>query len=74
MAERYAGSDTRFVVDSRRSATRLDDAGAAASERSSAGGVPYLIDPIIEPIGFGFMASLERYAEVHRRWPTAPQS
>ena len=35
--------------------------------------VPYLIDPIIEPIGFGFMASLERYAEVHRRYPTAPQ-
>ena len=36
-------------------------------------GVPYLLDPIIEPIGFGFMASLERYAEVHRRWPEAGQ-
>lgn len=36
-------------------------------------GVPYLIDPIIEPIGFGFMASLERYAEVHRRYPQAGQ-
>ena len=36
-------------------------------------GVSYLIDPIIEPIGFGFMASLERYAEVHRRRPDAPQ-
>jgi dihydropteroate synthase-like protein len=36
-------------------------------------GVGYLIDPIIEPIGFGFMASLERYAEVHRRWPQAGQ-
>ena len=36
-------------------------------------GVGYLIDPIIEPIGFGFMASLERYAEVHRRWPEAGQ-
>jgi dihydropteroate synthase len=36
-------------------------------------GVPYLIDPIIEPIGFGFMASLERYAEIHRRYPSAPQ-
>jgi dihydropteroate synthase-like protein len=36
-------------------------------------GVGYLIDPIIEPIGFGFMASLERYAEVHRRWPEAAQ-
>jgi dihydropteroate synthase len=36
-------------------------------------GVPYLIDPIIEPIGFGFMASLERYAQVHRRYPGASQ-
>jgi dihydropteroate synthase-like protein len=35
--------------------------------------VRYLIDPVIEPIGFGFMASLERYAEVHRRYPTAAQ-
>src|SRR2546425_426369 len=35
-------------------------------------GVPHLIDPIIEPIGFGFMASLERFAETHRRYPAAP--
>ena len=34
-------------------------------------GVPYLIDPILEPIGHGFMASLERYAEVRRRYPDA---
>jgi dihydropteroate synthase-like protein len=36
-------------------------------------GVPYLLDPVIEPIGFGFMASLERYAQVHRRYPDAGQ-
>jgi dihydropteroate synthase len=35
--------------------------------------VRYLVDPVIEPIGFGFMASLERYAEVHRRYPAAVQ-
>ncbi len=34
-------------------------------------GVPFLIDPILEPIGMGFMASLERYADVRRRWPSA---
>ena len=34
-------------------------------------GVRYLIDPILEPIGFGFMASLERYAEARRRYPGA---
>ncbi|HEX5386685.1 MAG TPA: DUF6513 domain-containing protein [Gemmatimonadales bacterium] len=38
-------------------------------ERLDAWGVPCLIDPVIEPIGFGFLASLERYAEVHRRYP-----
>lgn len=35
-------------------------------------GVPYLADPIVEPIGFGFFASLERYAELHRRHPGVP--
>jgi dihydropteroate synthase len=33
--------------------------------------IPYLIDPILEPIGFGFMTSLERYAEARRRYPDA---
>jgi dihydropteroate synthase len=34
-------------------------------------GVSYLIDPILEPIGHGFAASLERYSEVRRRYPDA---
>ena len=34
-------------------------------------GVRYLIDPILEPIGLGFTASLERYAAARRRWPDA---
>jgi dihydropteroate synthase-like protein len=33
--------------------------------------VEYLIDPVLEPVGFGFTASLERYAEVRRRYPHA---
>jgi dihydropteroate synthase len=33
--------------------------------------VPYRIDPILAPIGFGFAASLERYQDVRRRWPAA---
>ena len=71
VAERYAGSDKRFVV--------IPDAGdqfaelERSLERLERWRVKYLIDPIIEPIGFGFMASLERYAEAHRRWPTVPQ-
>jgi dihydropteroate synthase-like protein len=34
-------------------------------------GVRFRIDPVIEPIGFGFAASLGRYLEVRRRYPDA---
>jgi dihydropteroate synthase-like protein len=34
-------------------------------------GKPYLLDPIINPIGSGFAASLGRYLEVRRRHPEA---
>lgn len=34
-------------------------------------GVPFRIDPILEPIGFGFAASLGRYLEVRRLYPNA---
>jgi dihydropteroate synthase-like protein len=34
-------------------------------------GVPFRIDPVIEPIGFGLAASLGRYLEVRRRYPGA---
>lgn len=34
-------------------------------------GVPLRIDPILEPIGFGFATSLGRYLEVRRRYPDA---
>jgi dihydropteroate synthase-like protein len=40
-------------------------------ERLDAWGVRYLVDPILEPVGMGFMASLERYAIARRRWPGA---
>ena len=33
---------------------------------------PYLADPILDPIHFGFTASLGRYAELRRRRPKAP--
>ncbi|MFI5455264.1 MAG: DUF6513 domain-containing protein [Isosphaerales bacterium] len=34
-------------------------------------GVTFRIDPILEPIGFGFAASLGRYIEVRHRYPEA---
>jgi dihydropteroate synthase len=32
-------------------------------------GAKFRIDPILEPIGFGFVASLERYLAARRQWP-----
>jgi len=33
--------------------------------------VSYIIDPVLDPIGFGFTESLHRYYEVRRRYPQA---
>jgi hypothetical protein len=43
----------------------------ATAEALDAAGVPFRLDPILEPIGFGFAASLGRYLEARRRWPEA---
>jgi dihydropteroate synthase-like protein len=43
----------------------------ATIEKLTAWGVPFRIDPVLEPIGFGFAASLGRYLEVRRRYPEA---
>jgi dihydropteroate synthase-like protein len=40
-------------------------------EKLLAWGVRFRIDPVIEPIGLGFAASLGRYLEVRRRYPDA---
>ncbi|MCH5377814.1 MAG: DUF6513 domain-containing protein [Planctomycetes bacterium] len=40
-------------------------------ERLSAKGVPVRIDPILEPIGCGFVASVNRFVEVRRRYGDA---
>jgi len=71
VARDLAGTGTRVVA--------IPDAGAGldtlarTAEALERWGVPYLLDPIVEPVGFGFMRSLERYAEVARRWPGVPQ-
>jgi len=62
-----AGSRAVVVPDPGASLESLDHTLAALD----AAGVGFLIDPVIEPIGFGFMASLERYAQVRRRYPDA---
>jgi dihydropteroate synthase-like protein len=42
-----------------------------AAEAADRRGIPAMLDPILDPIHFGFMASLTRYAEVRRRLPDA---
>ena len=34
--------------------------------------IPFRVDPILEPIGMGFAASLERFISVRRRYPDIP--
>ncbi len=76
------GSNLDVVEDLRGSGARavaIPDFGAGLESLDSTlnalarAGVPCLIDPIIEPVGFGFLASLQRYAEVQRRYPGMPQ-
>jgi dihydropteroate synthase len=71
VARELGGSDVRVVVipDFGEGLDTLD----RSIESLERWNVRYLIDPVIEPIGFGFMASLERYTEIHRRYPTTAQ-
>lgn len=70
VARDMAGTKARVVVipDFGQGLDTLEPS-VAALERW---GVPYVIDPVIEPIGFGFMRSLERYAEARRRYAGTP--
>jgi dihydropteroate synthase-like protein len=69
VARDLAGASARVVV--------VPDPGGPLEtvepsvEKLSEWGVRYLIDPILEPIGYGFFASLERYGAVRRRYPEA---
>jgi dihydropteroate synthase len=43
----------------------------ATVESLDKAGIRYRLDPVLEPIGFGFAASLGRYLDVRRRYPSA---
>jgi dihydropteroate synthase-like protein len=42
-----------------------------AAEAAKRRRIPAILDPVLDPIHFGFMASLARYAELRERLPTA---
>ncbi|MFO0890453.1 MAG: DUF6513 domain-containing protein [Isosphaeraceae bacterium] len=62
------GAEVVALPDSPGSLDGLD----ATVEALDLAGVPFRVDPILEPIGFGFAASLGRYLEVRRRHPDLP--
>jgi dihydropteroate synthase-like protein len=66
LAERLAATPI-LIPDTPEDLDSLD----ATIEHLERLGKPYLLDPIIEPIGAGFAASLGRYLEVRRRHPDA---
>ncbi len=47
------------------------DSLARAAEAAARRDLPFIIDPILDPIHFGFAASLVRYVEARRRLPEA---
>ncbi len=64
-AARLWGCEVVAVPDASSSLDGLDD----TVEFLTRAGVPFRIDPVLEPIGFGFAGSLGRYLEVRRRYP-----
>jgi len=61
------GCEVVVVPDDPATLAELD----ATVEFLAARNVPLRIDPILEPIGFGFAHSLGRYLEIRRRYPDA---
>lgn len=59
------GAEVVAIPDDHLDLTTLQDTIDLLQER----GTPFRIDPVIEPIGYGFAASLGRYYEARRRWP-----
>ncbi len=66
-AARDWGCEVVVLPDRPGTLTGLDE----TVEQLTAWGVPFRLDPSLEPIGFGFAASLGRYLEVRQRYPEA---
>jgi dihydropteroate synthase-like protein len=66
-AARDWGCEVVVVPDDPRSLAGLDE----TIESLATNGVPLRIDPVLEPIGFGFAQSLGRYLQVRERYPDA---
>lgn len=61
------GCEVVAIPDDPRTLAGLDE----TIDHLATAGVPLHVDPIVEPIGCGFAASLGRYLDVRRRYPDA---
>ncbi len=61
------GCEVVVVPDVPGSLDGLDETLAVLADA----GIPFRLNPVLDPIGFGFAASLGRYLEARRRWPEA---
>jgi len=61
------GAEVVVIPDDIRDINTMED----TIELLSSNSVPIRLDPILEPIGLGFAASLGRYMAARRRWPDA---
>lgn len=52
--------------------TRSLDSLQPTIDAMRSAGRTFRIDPILDPVGVGFAAAIERYAEARRRWPDIP--
>ena len=66
-AARGWGCEVVVVPDDPRSLAGLDE----TIDKLATAGVPIRIDPVLEPIGFGFAGSLQRYLQARQRYPDA---
>jgi dihydropteroate synthase-like protein len=64
-AARSWGCEVVVIPDEPKNLQGLDQ----SVERLLSWRIPFRIDPVLEPIGFGFAASLANYFEVRRRYP-----
>lgn len=67
-ARRFNGAEVVLIPDNPRDASWLQNLKSGATRLEELG-IRFRIDPVLEPIGFGFARSLERYLRAREEFP-----
>ena len=59
------GTEAVVIPDDTQDLSTLEDTIAFLQHQE----IRFRVDPILEPVGFGFAASVDRYSQVRRNWP-----